>query len=617
MDAGPEASESVVLGHIPAEGWAAGDWAHDGTVVADSSDLRSRARSAQARFERTRVRYAPMNHAGFGGVCDERVGRMCLRLGGGSSDDWEPPEEDPRVGEARETLLDILEGIAREIPGDRWVLGQRVTYLGEAERWDEALALVRDCAVAPDEQWWCAALEGMSLHYLDRFEEAEQAFDRALEAMPEERAEEWRDLRALVEAPLRGLLGDAEGDSLRALESRVWTLANPLYLIPGNDHRTEHLARHALALTRVDARNAHGMRWGDDLTEVLVRYGPVVAYEQERPRMLQMGPPSVIARFHPRSRGFLPPSDDFLDVVEIEPGEWRTDERRVRARHAPSYSDRIGLLEVQQARFRRGDDLLLVLGWTVGEGPPDWSWSEGEGGSADGVDGEDDLRSGLFLLSGSGLEPVEARTEVRGPLGQRPEPRGVAVARTPSGEYMVSLEMLDVAGMRGWRARHGVAQDPISRDVVGLSDLLLLEPVSSGSEGQLAEDGAPLESHLDRALPTVRVEREPVEVAWEVYGLTDEEVLRFSLVAEPEDRGLLRRAGEFLRILDPEAMVEVSWEEGVSSNGAGGSDEPLLRRVVLDLSSLSAGSVRLTLSLSLPGRSPAVTQRVIELQDAS
>ena len=589
-------------------------------AVPDSSELRSRARNAQARFERTRVRYAPRNLGGWGGDCDERVGRMCLRLGDGSSDDWEPPEEDPRVDEARSTLLEILEGVAREIPGDTWVLGQRVAYLGEAERWQDALGLVRECTLAPDDRWWCTALEGMALHYLDRFPEAEEAFQRAMAEMPSELEETWRDLRPLAEFPVRDVLGNVEGDSLRTLESRIWALANPLFLVPGNDHRTEHFARHTLARTRADARNAHGMRWGDDLTEVLVRYGPVVAYEQQRPPpfQFQMGPPSVIARFHPRSRGFLPPRGEFLEGGEITPGEWRTDARRVRARHAPSYADRIGLLEVQQARFRRGDDLLLVLGWTVGDGDPTWQWPEGEV-SGDGVDrpgDEAEIRSGLFLLSHDDLEPVEARSDVRGPFAQGPDPAGVALARAPSGTYMVSLELLDVAGERAWRARHGVVQDPVSRDVVTLSDLLLLRPEATAGEGEVVGEGDSLEAHVDRVLPSVRLQREPVEVAWEVYGLSDEEdVLRFSLVARPEDRGLMRRAGEFLRLVDPEASVEISWEEGVNTDGAMSPDDALLRRVVMDLSSLSTGSVRLTLNLSLPGRTAAVTERVVELAD--
>jgi len=43
----------------------------------DAGDVRGRGRSAQAAFERTRLRHAPLRFGSSVGECDEYVGRFC------------------------------------------------------------------------------------------------------------------------------------------------------------------------------------------------------------------------------------------------------------------------------------------------------------------------------------------------------------------------------------------------------------------------------------------------------------------------------------------------------------------------------------------------------------
>ncbi|MEQ9569716.1 MAG: hypothetical protein RLN75_05955, partial [Longimicrobiales bacterium] len=158
----------------------------------DSAAARDAARDAQGRFERERVRRVPRDRAGFsGGACDERVGRMCMFLEG-RSDWWWPEREDPELTAARDRLIEALADAARHAPGDPWIVGQRVVYLGEAGRWGEALRAARDCGLRAAERWWCDALEGLALHVTGRYEESEDAFDRALAAMEPEEAARWR-----------------------------------------------------------------------------------------------------------------------------------------------------------------------------------------------------------------------------------------------------------------------------------------------------------------------------------------------------------------------------------------------------------------------------------------
>ena len=531
------------------------------TARPDSSDLHDAARDEQFRFERTRVRYAPRVWGSSRSSCDERIGRMCVQLDDDGPSEWDPLPEDSRVIEARRALLDALEEIGQLVPGDAWVLGQRVVYLGEAGDRELATRLARECGLAPESRWWCSALEGMSLHYLSRFEGAGEAFDDALAEMPDDMGAQWLQLDRVVDSGLRSLFEDTEADSLAALRDRLWVLGDPLFLVPGRDRETEHFARHTLAHARADARNPYGMRWGDDLTEILVRYGPEVAYEQDRDSRGVAGPTSVIGHFHPASARFLPLEDHFRFPGRVAPGSWRTDDTGGRSRYVPPYASLIGALEVQRARFRRGDDLLVVLGWAAA------------GSECEAVPFAIDraLDMGLFLLSDPGMEPEEGTSTV---MLQRTDPgpadgpglRGVASARVPEGEYLMSLELLDSHGHRAWRARQGIAQDSLLRGVIALSDLLLLEPRSAATDGRPAEspEGDALELHLGRVLPGGPRGRGRVEVAWEVYGLSgEEETLSFQLTAVREGRGFLRRAGEVLGLLQPVSPVQIDWREAL------------------------------------------------------
>jgi hypothetical protein len=579
----------------------------------DSAALIREARRAQGSFERRRVSHFPLTDRGGGTECDERIGRMCLRFGSGS--DWEPPPERDEVRALRQGLLDILHRVGSAIPGDDWVLGQRLHYLGEGGLWPEAEELARRCGGATP--WWCSALLGYVLHRQGEYVEAERVFGHALEAMPEERAREWRDLQRLLDGDGARLYRRWEGEERRVLEERVWSLANPLLLVPGNDRLTEHFARHVEAEIRSDARNPYNLRWGRDLAEIHVRYGAEYGWERERPGWNPHETAQVVGRFHPRSRGFLPPGKYLEDPSSLPPGEWTVDERRVRARHAPAYAPRIHALEPQVARFRRGDSIYALASWRVAafqdfdtapwQPPP-----EGE------------YRSGLFLIpvgpaSGRGPRGEPAPEPTAGP-GQGPAAKpshtvpsslartgtqGLLTLTAPSGEWVLSVETLHPQAKRAWRARMGLSSEPLPQGVVALSDLLLTEPLPEDSTLELSDV-------VEAALPGMEVpEGEGLGVAWEVYGLTRADgELRFRITLDRAGRGLLRRAGERIGVLESEPPLVLSWEEGgVDPPG------PLFRTVTLDLAALDPGEYELRLELDLTGRTPAVARRVIRIEE--
>ncbi|TVR57572.1 MAG: tetratricopeptide repeat protein [Gemmatimonadales bacterium] len=598
----------------------------DQLLASDSTQLHRDARNAQARFERIRVQHAPWSNWPSGGPCDEVVGRFCLRFppeprGGWTEDpSWRPPPEAREVVVAREELLMALARVAREHPGNDWVVGQRVRYLGEAGRWADALEVARDCQVP--RPGWCAGLEGLALHHLGRVPEAESAFQAALDVLDPEDRERWLSLEWVVDEDSWGDLRRAEGPEREALEVRIWLYSNPLFLLKGNAFRTLHFSRRVEAELQAEARNPHGLSWGRDMEQMLVRYGPEVAYERVRDRSYVPGPVPVVGRYDPFSRGIVPTAAALRDPVAADPDAFSTVERRARSRHALPAAPTIHALASQVARFRRGDALLVVAAWELPHPLP-----VGPDSAAAEV-GAETLASGVFLLpvDASSVEVLRQGESTQWDGSRGEGARGVATVQGPAEAHLLSVEVLDREGHRAWRHRQGTAQEPLHRDVVGLSDLLLLEP-EPASGAPSSPEGDPgdrnetvdevLEDHLPRAFPGSGVPPGGVEVAWEVYNLPPEvDRLRFRVTVEPDDRGLLRRAGEALRFLSPPAPVEVRWEEGrpaPARDRSASAETPLFRRVHLDLSGLESGRYRLNLSLSLPGRTETVSGRTLEI----
>src|SRR5918995_180148 len=62
-------------------------------------------------------------------------------------------------------------------------------------------------------------------------------------------------------------------NGIESCPAPIGWLADPLYSLPGNDLRTEHYARHTMALLLQDASNPYGIVWGDDMRELLIRFG--------------------------------------------------------------------------------------------------------------------------------------------------------------------------------------------------------------------------------------------------------------------------------------------------------------------------------------------------------
>ena len=219
----------------------------------DSSDVHNQAESAQRRFERIRRRLMPYVRDDGRRPCEEQIGRFCLWHGG--EDDWEPVPDPADLVEARDDLLAALAAAADHIPADEWILGQRIRYLGEAGRWEDAAGLARACGGSAS--WWCSVLEGFALHGTGRYEMALERFRGGLDTMDPEEARKWTDPSILLDGRGSDVLEDAVDENRwEDVRTRVWILADPLYLVAGNDRESEHYARWTFATMSDGARNA-------------------------------------------------------------------------------------------------------------------------------------------------------------------------------------------------------------------------------------------------------------------------------------------------------------------------------------------------------------------------
>ncbi len=545
----------------------------------DSSEAHDRARSLQTRFERRRLRELPRTLSGGRNECDEIIGRLCVW--DDRDEDWQMRDEPEAIGEARAELLVDLDSLARRIPGDHWVFGQRIRYLVEAKRLAAADSLARRCGLP--EEWRCDAYLGYVLHNREEVVAADSAFRAALEAMPPRTRAEWTDPEPVLDNRLLDWLRE-QPDSARAAD-RLWMLADPLFLTSGNDRWTAHLARWVYAMSSEGARNPHQMMWGRDLAEAAVRYGWPVAWERSWPSVGQQSF-RVTGRDQPASFRTFPPGG------VLEPGDedavaWEIPEGHTRSVHLPPFLDTLAALDGQVGRFWRPDGVVVAAAWT----PPDPLTGESAGA------GPQLLHSGLFVEQGGSIEldvrtGTDVRTETASPATLR------LSGRVPWSEWgIVSLEGWAPGIRRAYRLRTGVGLRRVPPDVLSISDLMLV-------------DGTAEPASFAEMLTTLRGSTEvgaseAVGVALEVYGLGyRSEVVGFNAWVERKGEGILTRAVRWLGIGGPKEEVAVAWEEP-------GPDRPspLFRAFRISLPQLDAGQYDVVVEVAVAGRTPLAGRR--------
>lgn len=546
---------------------------------ADSLRALRDARRAQEHFEAVRRMSLPFGSGGYRGPCDLQVGRLCYW-----HDDGAPtPEiaEPPRIGEARGRLLDALDNAGRRVPGDAWIVGQRVRYLAEAGRGDEAINAARHCRA---ESWWCSALAGFAHHRAGQFADAEEAFDRALLEMAERQRCEWSDVSMFLDGSTARRYRSLPCAEREPLEQRFWWLSRPLFGMSGNDLRTEFLARRTMSRLEEGARSAYNLSWGPDVEELLMRFGWPTWWTREHSQPASGAPAYTITGHEPTPSFYFHPDSRLVtgDPGDATMADWQPRMARPPARYAPRYAKSFSSLDARVAVFRRRDSAVVVARY---EAPRD---SLFDGGDVEAV----------LALSDDDSSVTVVRETTRGGESKTL----VAVAAWKPMLVSVELRAPRTGGVA--RARMGVTPDDPDRrrGRLGLSDILLYD-AARGRPASL-DEAAAWAVHDATAGATRRV-----GVYWEMYGLRPAgEPLEITLVVESTRRSWSRRAAERLGLTDRITPLRVRWRE-VPQRDAGYA----ARAITVDLSTLPAGQYRMRLTIAAEDGSSAVSERIVAL----
>ena len=508
------------------------------------------ARDAQRAFEHLRRRNFPRGPL-VNPKCGEGIGRFCL-VDGWDDDDWVPVPEVEEVVEARFALIAVLDSAARIVPEDAWLTGQRAAYRLEAGRADEALARLAACQA---EGWWCEALAGLVLQETGRYAEAEAAFERALGRMDEAQRCEWTDPGPVLDRRSRGRYNRFACGSAprRAVERSFWHLSDPLWLAQGLERRSEHLARRVRATLQADAVSPWGLRWGDDLTEITLRFGWPAGWERARRRFVGTRTEELVWSHRPPGAQRFTVSG--LGASDEEP-LWDLDEEDARTNWAPAFGEILALPH-QVAAFRRDGRRRVVAAFAWPDSLPAC-----------------DLESGLFLADALGV--TASHIGSTGPLA-------VAESKAATPATLVGVEARCGEGRGAARARL-----PLTDDDPLLSDLLLVHA-----------DGT-FPTTLVAALARARSDRtaradETLAVYWEWYGgAAPARALEVTLSLAREGKGFWRRALEWTGLAGRDSEeVGIRWLDAASPGAEG-------RTVELRLPLLDEGRYRLTLHVLSP-----------------
>lgn len=335
--------------------------------------LERAASSAAFHYESLLRRRAPERFGGgFGGQCDEIVGRFCFRFDDDEEVPPPPPPEHEDIAAARERAIAAHRRWFAHVPADPEATGPLIRYLIEADRPGEAAAAVRTHAWAADRSPRSLMLLGLALHHTADFAAAEAAFDSARAGMTTEERERLDDIEMLLEPDERRLYRDLDPEARTAFERRFWAFSDPSYLDAGNERRSAHYARHAWIPILEEAPRARGMiSWGSDHEEILLRYGLPTSRERiSRPPVTLDHRLSMIETYDPHSVSLVPAWLLTRGIPELpEPGIRHELERdTARASYAPVRRHRLRGLDAQVSLFPQRHGSVLRVDAVL---PPD------------------------------------------------------------------------------------------------------------------------------------------------------------------------------------------------------------------------------------------------------
>jgi hypothetical protein len=505
------------------------------------------------------------------------------------NDDGRAPAESDEIIRARFSLISTLDRLVARSPHDDWIAGERVRYMAQAGADSAAISAAQSCAPA---RWYCNALRGYAMHASERYGDAAAQYDSALATMPLDERCRWNDISVLLDGGERETYQRIPCGQRDSLEHHFWDLAQPSFVVAGNDRRTEHFSRVMLADLSETAENAYGLAWGSDLRELLIRYGEPRWYSRTWSRPYSAASTPI---GHDRT-----PSFHFAADVTDDGVRWDAYSHNARERYAPPYIDTLTHLNVQFAMMKRGDSALVIAVYA-------------------------DTTAGQAVLGVSG--------GVRDSAVQDEQASHVRRAPAQWKPVMVAMEEFDPAKRADARAREWLSPPRHVQGAPDLSTLLLFRSDSSAGIETL-DDALSHALTADELRGTRRL-----GVYWEEYGGVGARDSSLSQPTQPTqlaqptrttagdsaqltrndssgvlvtvvrtDGGVMRWLGNALHITSRDSPLAVRWhDENIGTRVAAHS-------VVLDLAQLPAGTYRVTVAVGTDDTHRAEASREIRLR---
>src|SRR5438045_420926 len=294
-------------------------------------------------------------------------------------------------------------------------------------------------------------------------------------------------------------------------------------------------------------RAGYAVQWGDDLRQLVVRYGWSRYWSRSPGNYLDPYSGPVSGHEATPNYHFFPASLKIDSVSDIGDATWDYSDKRSVERYSPSVAATFGDFDAQLALFRRGDSVQVVAAY--------------------------DLTLDTALVGpGEHTALVLQRDERETPLvSQSTEKRGWYSLTMDSTPRLLSLETWNPEKKRGGRLRRGVWLLPLAPGSVSVCDVLLFDATSN--------PGTHLTSILPAALGSTTVTgTKKLGLYWETYGLARQDsALPVSLTLSHMSSGL-RKLVESIGLGKQSAPMSIAWRETPAFGGIA------TRSVVLDLS---------------------------------
>jgi hypothetical protein len=518
-------------------------------VPADSIErLRRVARRAETEFERLSRRLIPTRYSSGGTDCDEIVGRFCLTYDAGRP--YEPGPPHGRIVDARRDAIEALRHVFTYTPGELDTAAPLVRYLVEDDRASEAAATARLFRLESSDTVWGLLLLGFAEHAAGNDTASTRLFAEALERMPPGERGDIEDLDWVLESEDGGAWDDLEDQERDNFAHRFWTLADPLFMTPGNESRNEHVARHVWSRMLERApRVADMMAWGRDLDQLTVRYGVPTARTRNPGTAMRDG--SLTEHFDPDQLAWAPDAfaRDGPPPPPLPGRPWEPERTRSRSGYAPVTFRKMVRIEHQATRIPDGDGTILRL--------------DGEFVMDSVAAGSGFVRTALFVLDDS-LRHVTRSDGDAAPAADTA--RFHFEARLPRGGYLFSLEAFDTSTRLAGRARYFLEDDSAAGP--RLSDPVITAPWSP----------APVPTGRDDPglRPRARLILQPSDTIGlyaEGLGFSPGAFLDVELSVEPASRASLPARvfswiGDKLGLSEPATPSRLGWTTRADEHGA-------------------------------------------------